>query len=232
MQHADLKDTQNPYTILSLKDDEGNIKNVENAYKKAREDIENNFKGSDEKKLKELKRLESAFQSIVETLEENHIMEEESDETLSISLMPGFETKTEVTLSKNVDFTLNDSQKKNPPQKEPFEQVRSYTITKRICGVTDESTLEEIRALASETQSKNGELLKTMRECAGITLEEISNRLKVSKSRVNSIEACTYDNLPAPVYTKGLVKAYLKYLGISDNSITNEIFLSIKKNTA
>lgn len=151
MQHSNIKDINNPYKVLSLNESECSIKNVEDAYKKAREEIDKEFSGSSNEKTFELKKLEKAFQDIVEKLEPHLNVEEDSDETLSISLMPGFDTKTEVSFRKEVNFSLKEfSPEKKTVQTEPFEQVKTYSLTKRICGITEESTLEEIRKLASE----------------------------------------------------------------------------------
>lgn len=59
--------------------------------------------------------------------------------------------------------------------------------------------------------------LKEMREQQNLSLEDLSKKLKMSKSHILAIEECRVNDLPfAPVYRKKLVADYCKILGITD----------------
>lgn len=59
--------------------------------------------------------------------------------------------------------------------------------------------------------------LKEMREQQNISLEDLSKKLKMSKSHILAIEECRVNDLPfATIYRKKLVADYCKILGIDD----------------
>jgi len=64
-----------------------------------------------------------------------------------------------------------------------------------------------------------GEELRKEREIRGITLREIADATKISHRFLEAIERNDYKNLPAPVFTKGFIKEYAHYVGLSADSI-------------
>ncbi|MFO7568456.1 MAG: helix-turn-helix domain-containing protein [Smithellaceae bacterium] len=54
--------------------------------------------------------------------------------------------------------------------------------------------------------------LQEIREALGVTLEQIAAETKIRPDYLRAIEASDASRLPAPVFLKGFVKAYLKYL--------------------
>jgi cytoskeleton protein RodZ len=60
-----------------------------------------------------------------------------------------------------------------------------------------------------------GEELRREREIRGISLKEISDSTKISQRFLGAIERNDHKTLPAPVFTRGFVRAYAIYLGLS-----------------
>src|SRR2546430_15817527 len=66
-----------------------------------------------------------------------------------------------------------------------------------------------------------GEELRREREIRGISLKEISDATKISKRFLEAIEKNDHRTLPAPVFTRGFVREYARYLGLSVEEIVN-----------
>lgn len=66
-----------------------------------------------------------------------------------------------------------------------------------------------------------GEELRREREIRGISLKEISDATKISKRFLEAIERNDHKTLPAPVFTRGFVREYAKYLGLNAEEMVN-----------
>jgi cytoskeleton protein RodZ len=64
-----------------------------------------------------------------------------------------------------------------------------------------------------------GEELRREREIRGISLKEISDATKISKRFLEAIERNDHRTLPAPVFTRGFVREYARYLGLNVDEI-------------
>src|SRR6478672_7943300 len=60
-----------------------------------------------------------------------------------------------------------------------------------------------------------GEELRREREIRGISLKEIADATKISKRFLEAIERNDHKTLPAPVFTRGFVREYARYLGLN-----------------
>ena len=60
-----------------------------------------------------------------------------------------------------------------------------------------------------------GEELRREREIRGISLKEIADATKISKRFLDAIEHNDHRTLPAPVFTRGFVREYARYLGLN-----------------
>ncbi len=67
-----------------------------------------------------------------------------------------------------------------------------------------------------------GQELREMREAGGYTLEDVSSHTKVSLSNLRFIESMNTEFLPAPVYLKGSLQTYAKYLRIDPVRVVSE----------
>lgn len=66
-----------------------------------------------------------------------------------------------------------------------------------------------------------GEELRREREIRGISLKEIADATKISKRFLEAIERNDHRTLPAPVFTRGFVREYARYLGLSAEDIVS-----------
>jgi len=66
-----------------------------------------------------------------------------------------------------------------------------------------------------------GEELRREREIRSISLKEISDATKISKRFLEAIERNDHRILPAPVFTRGFIREYARYLGLNADEIVN-----------
>ena len=66
-----------------------------------------------------------------------------------------------------------------------------------------------------------GEELRREREIRSISLKEIADSTKISKRFLEAIERNDHKTLPAPVFTRGFVREYARYLGLSVEEMVN-----------
>ena len=58
-----------------------------------------------------------------------------------------------------------------------------------------------------------GSHLRELRERHGVSVEEIARSTRVLHQYLESLEGDDYGSLPAPVFTKGFIRAYCQVLG-------------------
>lgn len=66
-----------------------------------------------------------------------------------------------------------------------------------------------------------GQYLKNIREEKKIPAAQVAQELKTSLSVIQAIENNEYEQLPAPIYVKGYLRSYAKFLGLDDEMILN-----------
>jgi cytoskeleton protein RodZ len=62
-----------------------------------------------------------------------------------------------------------------------------------------------------------GAFLRELRARRGVSLEEIARTTRVAPRYLEALEADAYDDLPAPVFIRGFIRAYCQALGESPN---------------
>src|SRR3989337_3808609 len=58
-----------------------------------------------------------------------------------------------------------------------------------------------------------GSYLRELRAGRGVSLEELARTTRVVQGYLQALEAEAFDQLPAPVFTKGFIRAYCLALG-------------------
>ena len=66
-----------------------------------------------------------------------------------------------------------------------------------------------------------GEELRRNRLVREVSLESIANATKISKRYLEALERGDFSKLPAPVFTRGFIRAYAGYLGIEPEEMVN-----------
>jgi flagellar biosynthesis protein FlhG len=75
------------------------------------------------------------------------------------------------------------------------------------------------REINAETEF-TGRLLAKVRESLGVELQEIARETKISVAHLAAIEAESFDELPALVYTRGFVQQLAKFLKLDPTQVT------------
>ncbi len=83
----------------------------------------------------------------------------------------------------------------------------------------------EFAAEAAATHTRIGDAIRAARENSGFTLEQVSRETRVHLSHLRAIEDMTPGLLGAPVYAKGYIKSYARFLGM-DEQTTLDRYLS------
>ena len=92
--------------------------------------------------------------------------------------------------------------------------------------VTDNEDEFVAPATASDAPHQRiGAIIRAARENAGYSLEQVSKETRVHLSHLRAIEDMTPNLLGAPVYAKGYIKSYARFLGM-DEQITLDRYLS------
>ena len=59
-----------------------------------------------------------------------------------------------------------------------------------------------------------GQLLKSTRESAGISIRDVSAQLRLDERTVAALEADDFSHLPAPTFVRGYLRGYARLLGV------------------
>lgn len=74
-----------------------------------------------------------------------------------------------------------------------------------------------------------GEDLKRERELRGISLKEIADSTKINLRFLRALEKDQLDILPGKFFTKGILRAYAKFIGLEENAVLNKYYESIQQ---
>jgi hypothetical protein len=72
-----------------------------------------------------------------------------------------------------------------------------------------------------------GELLRRVRESRGLTLLQVAERTKVTRHHLENVEADRYDQLPAPVYLRGIIMSIAKELRLDAQKVARSYLESV-----
>ena len=85
----------------------------------------------------------------------------------------------------------------------------------------------EKEAVPTETGSF-GDWLRRQREMREINLRDIAERTKISLRYLQAMEADRFDLLPAPIFAKGFLREYARYVGLSPDEVVNH-YLAVQQ---
>jgi cytoskeletal protein RodZ len=66
-----------------------------------------------------------------------------------------------------------------------------------------------------------GAELRRQRELRGITLKEIADGTKISRRYLEALESNAHEILPAPVFTRGFVREFARYIGLDPEEMAD-----------
>jgi len=73
-----------------------------------------------------------------------------------------------------------------------------------------------------------GEFLKRERDLKKISLRELAKNTRVREHLLKAIEGDRYDLLPSPIYVRGFLSAYAKYIGLDSHDVLLRYERSLK----
>jgi len=71
-------------------------------------------------------------------------------------------------------------------------------------------------ARATGTTSSTGQALKSLRVAKGLSLDDVSARIKFSQRQIEALESEQWDKLPKGVSLRGLIRSYTRLLEIDE----------------
>jgi cytoskeletal protein RodZ len=83
----------------------------------------------------------------------------------------------------------------------------------------------------SEGSTGFGDWLRRQREMREISLRDIADRTKISLRYLQAMEDDRFDLLPAPIFAKGFLREYARYVGLSPDEVVNH-YLSVQQSGA
>lgn len=79
-----------------------------------------------------------------------------------------------------------------------------------------------------EGSASFGDWLRRQREMREISLRDIADRTKISLRYLEAMEDNRFDLLPAPIFAKGFLREYARYVGLSPDEVVNH-YLSVQQ---
>lgn len=83
----------------------------------------------------------------------------------------------------------------------------------------------------AESTASFGDWLRRQREMREISLRDIADRTKISLRYLQAMEDDRFDLLPAPIFAKGFLREYARYVGLSPDEVVNH-YLSVQQQGA
>ena len=77
-----------------------------------------------------------------------------------------------------------------------------------------------------------GTWLRRQREARGIELREIADHTKIGIRYLEALEQDRFDVLPAPVFTKGFLRQYGRYIGLDPDQVVNTYLNALQEGDA
>ena len=81
----------------------------------------------------------------------------------------------------------------------------------------------------AEKDTDFGKQLADARKAQNYTVEEISGHIKIPVQTIEIIEASDLDKLPSPTFAQGYIRAYAKFLEISEDNVLEKYNLAVPR---
>ncbi len=126
-----------------------------------------------------------------------------------------------------------------PRRRQEYDQILRRTdanearlLTNQKLGATQLKSVPQIKNeipnWALEEESFSGAFFQKLRHHKGLTLEDISHKLKIKKSYILAIESEDFESLPSAVYVRGYVKSIASILGLDSEKAANQFMTHYK----
>ena len=107
----------------------------------------------------------------------------------------------------------------------------------RLAKVSHEVAARDARASAPRPKPPdvppdaefNGELLRKIRTAMGLSLQQISEKTRISMRHLEGVEADKYATLPIPVYLRGILMNLARELGLDGIRVAKSYLALVEK---
>ncbi len=215
---------RNPFEVLGLHNGEMSLRKIEKAYRNMRKNLDEQLSQGNLNHSITYDDLEKAFQELIGYVDEDSSLDPE-EVVISASLLPILhhqDAKTKVENENNIIYMYKENQqvdkrylKENISR--PIDSLMNMkNSSKRVIALSAKNPelIQSLEKIISGTDKISGTLLKMLREKMSVSIEEMSNKIKVSKIYLEAIESDSFEKLPAEVYAKGFFNSYLNYIGL------------------
>ncbi|NJL86372.1 MAG: hypothetical protein HC886_10950 [Leptolyngbyaceae cyanobacterium SM1_1_3] len=83
---------------------------------------------------------------------------------------------------------------------------------------------QDLEQMQREQLAEIGSFLKQSREQQSLSLEELASRTLIRRSLLEAIESADLEQLPEPIYIRGLLKLYASKLGLEGEMVASQFF--------
>lgn len=112
-----------------------------------------------------------------------------------------------------------------PPSVEPQSQAIAQPVAADIAEKpvpADSKRQQPTLKLMPPDDRLDGSYLRALREMRGVSLESVSQALKITQTQIDCIETHKFDRLPAPVYLRGFLRNYARHLSIDGDRLVKD----------
>jgi cytoskeletal protein RodZ len=102
--------------------------------------------------------------------------------------------------------------------------AKTLTHQKGADFKVDEAFEREI----ANTKEFDGKFLERLRNYKKMSLDELSDKIRVSRPYIKAVESNDYKSLPADVFVRGFVAQYAKAMGLDSNLVANSYMKILK----
>jgi hypothetical protein len=87
---------------------------------------------------------------------------------------------------------------------------------------------DDVEQEITQTEEWDGALLKKIRTYKAVTIEQVSEATRISKTYLNAVEKDDFAALPAPVFVRGFVVQIARILGLNENKVATSYLKNLK----
>ena len=92
------------------------------------------------------------------------------------------------------------------------------------CLVSWDAMQDEESSKISDSSARIGSVIKSARIERGLTIEQASERLRITTFYLSKIEGGEFSDLPAPAYVAGFLRSYAQLLELDSELIVGRYF--------
>jgi len=179
---------------------------------------------SEEEAQNMLGRIEEAFRVLNDDLrrkEYDRILGFDSEETMAPD--PMFQRSaraSSVVASADLGMARFSEEVVPAPVQRPARSMMTtaHTTPANVVAKRPDGELKvKMEEIIQTGDNDQGTILARLRELVGVSIDEVQTRTKISADYIKALETNEFSTLPQPVFVKGFLRSYLRYLSVQDS---------------